>query len=97
MITANRRELPLSPEDCAGKGALSALKRDVSQLFPPPGGKSTLPILALESRWRERYNALHPRDEQEPCVMTEREKLLSGTEYNSRDEELIAMYHRAWR
>ena len=29
--------------------------------------------------------------------MTEREKLLSGPEYNSRDEELIAMYHRAWR
>lgn len=29
--------------------------------------------------------------------MTEREKLLSGTEYNSRDEELIAMYHRAGR
>lgn len=27
--------------------------------------------------------------------MTEREKLLSGLEYNSRDEELIAMYHRA--
>ena len=27
--------------------------------------------------------------------MTEREKLLSGPEYNSRDEELIAMYHRA--
>jgi len=27
--------------------------------------------------------------------MTEREKLLSGLEYNSRDEELIALYHRA--
>lgn len=25
--------------------------------------------------------------------MTEREKLLSGLEYNSRDEELIAMYY----
>ena len=27
--------------------------------------------------------------------MTEREKLLSGLEYNSRDGELIGMYHRA--
>ncbi|MDX7490034.1 MULTISPECIES: hypothetical protein [Serratia] len=53
---------------------------------PPQGDKSTLPVLALESGGRERYNALHPRDEQEPCAMTEREKLLSGQVYNSRDE-----------
>ncbi len=28
--------------------------------------------------------------------MTEREKLLSGLEYNSRDEELIAMCCKMW-
>ncbi|BCZ59674.1 hypothetical protein SL267_42910 [Serratia marcescens] len=64
---------------------------------PPSGGKSTLPVLALESGGRERYNAFHPRDEQEPCVMTEREKLLSGLEYNSRDEELIGMYRKVYK
>ncbi len=29
--------------------------------------------------------------------MTEREKLLSGLEYNSRDEELIGMYRKVYK
>ncbi|EPQ1332572.1 hypothetical protein QZQ04_22065 [Serratia marcescens] len=30
-------------------------------------------------------------------MMTEREKLLSGLEYNSRDEELIGMYRKVYK
>lgn len=29
--------------------------------------------------------------------MTEREKLLSGLEYNSRDEELVGMYRKVYK